>query len=101
MLKLPREQGYSEFLDEALRPIDDQWAHLASIKRVTQGRIESLIKDRGLGDNLLGVQRVSTLDEALEDPWTLPNPSNEPDLRIAGEMPESINLTLSNSLYID
>ena len=99
--KLPREQGNSEFLDEALQPIGDQWAHLASIKRVTQGRLESLIKDCGPGDSLLGVQRVSTLDEALEDPWTQPDPSIEPEPRISGDMPESINLTLSNGLYIE
>jgi hypothetical protein len=99
--KLPREEGNSEFLDEALQPIDDQWAHLASIKRVTQGQIENLIKDRDTSDNLLGVQWVSTLDEALEDPWTQPDPLRDQEPRITGDMPASINLTLSNGLYIE
>jgi len=49
----------------------------------------------------LGVRRVSVLDEAQEDPWTRPESSNEPEPRIAGDMPESVNLVLSNSLYFE
>lgn len=99
--KLPREQGNSEFLDEALQPIEDQWAHLASVQRITQRQIENLINGRDTSDNLLGVQRVSTLDEALEDPWTLPSPSRDHGPQIIGEMPDQAGLTLSNSLYIE
>jgi hypothetical protein len=99
--KLPREHGSSEFLNDKLEPVRDQWAYLDSVKRVTQDEVASLIQNHDVGDNLLGVRRVSVLDEAQEDPWTRPGSSNEPEPRISGEMPESVNLVLSNSLYIE
>jgi superfamily II DNA or RNA helicase len=99
--KSPREHGNSEFLNVELEPVHDQWAYLDSVKRVTQDEVESLIRNHDVGDNLLGVRRVSLLDEAQEDPWTRPESSNEPEPSIAGDMPESVNLVLSNSLYIE
>ena len=99
--KVPRRQGNSLFLDEDLKPIDDQWAQLASIKRVTREQIHNLIEISAAEDNLLGVQRVSTLDEALEDPWTLSVSERADDKPIDGEMPERITVVLSNQLFFE
>ena len=99
--KVPRRQGNSLFLDEELRPIDDQWEHLANIKRVTREQIHNLIEISAAEDNLLAVQRVSTLDEALEDPWTLSVSDRADDKLIDGEMPERMTVVLSNQLFIE
>ena len=99
--KVPRQLGNSVFLDEEFKPIEDQWAHLASIKRVTRERIQNLLEISAADNNLLGVQRVSTLDEASEVPWTESESESTGDELIDGEMPERIAVVLSNQLYIE
>lgn len=99
--KLPREHGNTEFLNDKFESIRDQWAYLDDVKRVSQVEVDSLIRNHDVGDNLVGVRRVSVLDEAQEDSWTRPDVSNEPEPRIAGDMPKSVNLILSNRLYIE
>jgi hypothetical protein len=99
--KWPRENGNSEFLDESLEPAHDQWANLDNIRRVTRGEIEALLKDHGATGNLLGIHQVSTLDETPEDSWTKPASPGDPEPRIPGDMPRSLNLILSNCIYIE
>jgi len=99
--KLPRQLGNSVFIDDEFNSIDDQWAHLGSIKRITREQIHNLIEVSAADDNLLGVQRVSTLEEGSEDPWTEPVSERPDDELIDGEMPERIVVVLSDQLYIE
>lgn len=99
--KLPRQHGNSVFIDEEFNSIDDQWAHLRSIKRVTRERVHNFLEVSAANDNLLGVQRVSTLDEASEDLWTESASDKPEEELIDGEMPERITVVLSNQLYIE
>ena len=98
--KQPRELGNSEFLTEELEPFDDQWAYLDCVRRVSGNQIERLIQQYDVGDNLLGVRRVSELEGELEDSWTRPELQHEPQPHVAGDMPESVRLVLSNGLRI-
>ncbi len=98
--KQPRELGNSEFLTEALEPFDDQWAYLDCVRRVSRNQIERLIQQYDVGDNLLGVRRVSELEGEPEDSWTRPELQHEPQPHVAGDMPESVRLVLSNGLRI-
>ena len=43
--KAPRELGRSVFLDEEMRPYEDQWSYLSSVQRMTQAAAEQLISD--------------------------------------------------------
>ena len=98
--KQPRELGNSEFLTDALEPFDDQWAYLDCVRRVSRNLIERLICQHDVGDNLLGIRRVSELEGELEDSWTRPELQHEPQPHVAGDMPESVRLVLSNGLRI-
>lgn len=98
--KQPRELGNSEFLTEALEIVGDQWAFLDRVRRVSWNQIESLVKRYDVGDSLLGVRRVSILEDELEDSWTRPELQHEPEPHVAGDMPESLRLVLSNGLLI-
>lgn len=40
--KVPRANGNTAFLDEDLDPYADQWAYLASVRRVTPDELETL-----------------------------------------------------------
>jgi superfamily II DNA or RNA helicase len=59
--KAPRAAGNSVFVDDQLQPFPDPWAHLASIRRLSHGDLESLLtrfdapveaapQDRGVAD---------------------------------------------------
>jgi superfamily II DNA or RNA helicase len=98
--KQPRELGNSEFLTEAPKIVDDQWAFLDRVRRVSRNQIEHLVQQYDVGDNLLGVRRVSELEDELEDSWTRPELQHEPEPQAAGDMPESVRLVLSNGLRI-
>ena len=62
MQKGPREQHHTEFLDEDLRPYADQWAFLASIRRVSPLAAEQLVMEAQRDGDLIGV-RISTADD--------------------------------------
>lgn len=98
--KQPRELGNSEFLTEALEIVDDQWAFLDCVKRVSRDQVERLVHQNDVGDNLLGVRRVSIQEDELEDSWTSPEFQNEPEPHVAGDMPDPAKLVLSNGLRI-
>jgi hypothetical protein len=40
----PRESGNSVFVDDQLRPYDDQWAFLSSIKRLAPDEAQALLR---------------------------------------------------------
>lgn len=98
--KQPRELNNSEFLTEALEIVDDQWAFLDRVRRVSRNQVERLVQQYDIGDNILGVRRVSVLEDELEDSWKRPEFQHEPEHQVAGDMPESVRLVLSNGLRI-
>jgi len=98
--KQPRELGNSEFLTDALARVDDQWAFLDRVRRVSRNQVERLIRQHDVGDSLLGVRRVSVLEDDLEDSWTRPEVQHEPASHVTGDMPESVRLVLSNGFRI-
>ena len=98
--KQPREFGNSEFLTNSLEPVEDQWAYLDRVNRVSQRRIERLIQQHDVGDKLVGVRRVSVLEEELEDSWTTSGSPNESVHRVVDDLPETVNLVLSDGLHV-
>ncbi len=41
----PRQQGNSVFIDNALKPIEDQWDHLASIRRLSLTELKDILEE--------------------------------------------------------
>ena len=100
--KIPRELGRSVFLDEQMRPYDDQWRYLSSVKRMMQTAADRLISDalQQSGD-LIGVRLASTEDDEAPDPWTLPPSRKRPEKPMKGPMPASVEIVRANLLFID
>ncbi len=99
--KAARDQGNSVFVDGELNPHPDQWAFLSSLARVTTTILEQLVKNAESRDSIVGVRRVAP-DEDLEDaaePWRW-SPSRKGRMLLAGEMPESIEIVLSDQIYV-
>ncbi len=91
-----RENGFSVFVDAALRPYQDQWAFLASIEPMAPHDIEPTILRATGGTHPLDVTFID--DEDLATPWKREASTAR---KLAGAMPEALTVTLANLIYFD
>jgi hypothetical protein len=100
--KIPREAGNSVFLDSRFEPWSDQWAFLASVKRISASAVEAVVAEVLRKGDLIGVRTATTDDEDEPDPWTLP-PSRKggSSHRIPGPFPTAVDIIRSNLIYVD
>jgi superfamily II DNA or RNA helicase len=94
--KVPRENGYSVFVDAELHPYQDQWALLASIHPMAPHDIEpTILRATGRAHPL----DVTFIDEEdLATPWKRSAPSTK---QLPGTMPKSLTVILSNLIYFE
>ncbi len=97
----PRENGNSVFVDDQLRPYDDQWAFLSSIKRLAPNEAQALLRKVYPAGDVINVKHsASDYDEAI-DPWILP-PSGRLAAKVITEpLPPSVSIKLGNLIYIE
>lgn len=94
--KKPREQGFSEFVDEQFVPFADQWSYLASVRTMSKEDLESTI--------LLATGNAHPLDVAFiaeedrKEPW---KQSPLISKKLLGKMPKSLKVTLANMVYFE
>ena len=99
--KVPREKNNSVFLDSDFQPFPDQWAYLASIKKLTLKEVEKLVADAVSERSVLCVKTSALEEDNAEDPWTLP-PSGVRKQPIANyPIPEKVSIILGDLLYFD
>ena len=97
--KRARQHGNSIFLDEQFQPYEDQWAFLASIKRISRARVEAIVREAESKGRILGV-RIAAPEEDEDNPWAA-RPSRRPkDPPIIGPLPDTLELVLSDQIYI-
>jgi len=87
--KVPREQGFSVFIDQSGKPYSDQWSFLGSIDFMSFNMIEKAIIVASAGHEPLDIP---------EAPWI--TPEAVPEI-IPGIMPETMTLVLSNQIFIE
>ena len=95
----PREQGNSVFLDERLDPWADQWAFLASVRRIGRAHIERIVEDAERRGRILGV-RLPPQEDGDDEPWTAPPSRRRKAPPIVGELPQAVELVLGDQIYI-
>ena len=95
-----RELGDNVFVDDELRPYNDQWAFLSSLLRINRERVTGLLEEAETDGRVLGV-RMPVEDEAADEPWLMP-PSRRRDLLpIRDPLPRHVQIVLADQLYID
>ncbi len=94
--KGPREKGCSVFVDTELRPHPDPWAFLESIQPMDTQDIEPTILRATNGAHPLDVTFID--DEDLATPWKRESKAAR---KLAGPMPKSLTMTLSNRIYFE
>jgi hypothetical protein len=97
--KKPRENNNSVFVNEQFAPYEDQWAFLATLSRMTQADVQTVVKNAEKQDELLGI-RFPVLDEDGDHPWATPPSRKHKDPPVVGPLPEQIELVLGNQIYI-
>ena len=95
----PRQKGNSVFVDDELRPYDDQWAFLSSHRRMSRAEVTTLVEQASVAGRILGVRLP--LDDDNEEPWTAPPSRRNAEQPIVGVMPARVEVVLSNQVYID
>jgi len=97
--KRPREAGNSLFVDDRLVPHADQWAFLSSVERIARTTVEEVVRVASRRGRVVGV-RIVPMEGRDAEPWT-EAPSRRPAKpAVAGRLPERIELTLADQIYI-
>ena len=95
-----RERGNSVFVDDELRPYDDQWAFLSALPRVGRDVVTRLVREAELSGRVFGV-RMPVEDEDADQPWLM-SPSRRPRGKpVIGPLPSEVDLALADEVYID
>ena len=96
--KQARQRGNTVFLDEQFTPYVDQWAFLASVRRMNRAQVETLVRDAESKGRIVGV-RMAMADEDDENPWTAPPSRRRKEPLIAGSLPEKLEIILGDQIY--
>jgi superfamily II DNA or RNA helicase/very-short-patch-repair endonuclease len=97
--KGPRKQDNSVFLDDDFVPWIDQWAFLASVRRMGRTQVERIVETAERRGRILGV-RLPPQDDGDDEPWTAPPSHPRKEAPIVGELPPTMELVLGNQIYI-
>ncbi|MHB9001545.1 MAG: TOTE conflict system archaeo-eukaryotic primase domain-containing protein, partial [Thermoanaerobaculia bacterium] len=97
--KAARDAGNAVFIDDALRPHEDQWTYLASVERIPRALAETIAAEAHRQGRVLGV-RMPPDDEGANEPWTMPASRSSRRRIPRSELPERIELVLADQLYV-
>ena len=97
--KVPAEKDNTLFLDETLRPHEDQWAFLSSITRMGLPRLDEVVREATRTGQIIGVRTSSTDEE--ERPWAMPPSRRLWESLPAGPFPAKVRIVMGNLIYVD
>jgi len=97
--KQARQRGNTVFLDQQLEPHADQWAFLASVRRMSRTQVEALVRDAESKGRIIGV-RIALADEDDDNPWTAPPSRRRKEPPIPGRLPEKLEIILGDQIYV-
>jgi superfamily II DNA or RNA helicase len=98
--RAPRDQGNNVFVDDELRPFDDQWAFLSSVVKMSPVEAERIVNESLKHGGIIGVRLSVVGDTDEEDPWTLPPSKRRGERPISGPLPETIEIINGNLLFV-
>jgi len=97
---IARKTGNTAFVDAEMRPYDDQWAFLSSIPRMSAAAVTDLVEAAELSGRVLNV-RMPVDDDQADEPWKLSPSRRSTPRRIDVPVPQTINVTVSDQIYVD
>lgn len=97
----PRQAGNTLFLDEHLKPWNDQWGYLASTPRIELSSVDRIVGDVQGRGGILGVANEEELDEEITRPWKRRPSRRRTESRIAGPLPKRVEAVLAQRLFVE
>ena len=82
--------------DGAFVPWADQWAFLASVRKIGRPQVEQIVEDAERRGRILGV-RLPPQDDGETEPWTAPPSRHRRESPIVG-VPSTLELVLGNQI---
>ena len=97
-----REVGNSVFVDDELRPHDDQWAFLSLQRRMTSSEVSTVIAkiEAEMPGGATGV-RLPVDDENADEPWKMTPSRRRQASPYKEPMPEHVEVVLGDQVYVD
>lgn len=95
-----RKAGNSVFLDETLQPYSDQWAFLASVKKMSYQAVSALVQLLADKNGIIDVRKSQVEETTENDPWVA-SAKKPAKLTITTPLPASIPVTIANLVYIE
>lgn len=95
-----RSVGNSVFVDDSLRPFDDQWAFLSGLPRTTREALAGLVRAAERDGRVLGV-RMPVDDEDAAQPWLMPPSRRHRAAPVVESLASHVDLVLADGIYID
>lgn len=92
-----RKNGNSEFIDENFQSYSDQWAYLASIRKIGLQEIENLLILLCEGNGLGELGNLENNEEELFKPWEIRRPENNLEKK---DFPEALTIVEANQLFV-
>jgi superfamily II DNA or RNA helicase len=94
-----RQHGNSVFVDDELRPYEDQWSFLSGMRRMSRAEVATIVEHAAAAGRIVGVRLP--IDDDDEEPWMAPPSRRRATPPIIGGLPESVEVVLGNQVYID
>lgn len=92
-----RKNGNSEFIDENFLSYPDQWAYLASVRKMNWDEIETLLISLCEGNGLGELGNIENDEETLFKPWEIRKPETSLEKK---DFPEVLTIVEANRLYV-
>ena len=94
-----REKGASVFVDENLKPYDDQWAFLSTAPRNPAEVIFGIANEPEASGRILGV-RMPVDDEFADEPWKM-SPSRRTRPAQIEALSNRVNVVIADQIYVE
>ncbi len=95
--KESRKQDNSVFLDHGFVPWVDQWAYLASVRRIGRAQVERIVLEAERHGRILGV-RLPPQDDGEDEPWAAPPSRRRKEPALIGDLPQTLDVVLGNQI---
>ncbi len=98
----PRQEGNSVFLNDDLVvfPDEQQWAHLASIKRIDASTVERIASDATRAGSVVGIRMAEMADDEDAAPWRRLPSGKARSPRISRPLPNRVSAMLAQRLFV-
>lgn len=97
---LPRKQGNSVFVDAQFQPIADQWAFLASLRKMSLTEVERTVQQAARQTGILNVGHFEMDEDDEAMPWEAKSRGGEDDL-IGELLPSKVTIVQAHMLFIE